>query len=459
MATSTNKPQYALSRTLALTDAASGTTPLSHMLPTVSLLKADIRLLAAAVPRIFVAVIKGSPQTSWAEWRETVFYLVVSLIELQLFVSLCLLWLVVPGVALLPWLGVQVALVWWIILRWVNSQSRPFVSPTDRLPSNDTIDDELERCDWFVVGGLVNNAQMRRTVLPRLARIFGDDMHIYVFPHYRLGFPLDVVIMLLQRNLHMPTARSVALYSAIRASILNPKIDGVRVIAHNTGALDVSWLLSSLCADLPAGGRLSKLQVFTFGAASVEMTLPLGKIHSHDDGSSKFLYPDVTHFAFADDPMAKVGVLYGIRQRLEGRLVGSLYTVQTAAAALPRACQFTLGDYLDVLLPDGNPRAGVLGQACKIDRELSEMRELAALVKSVTNERLRTRDVKRRSWTILGMVADDQNHDTASPFSLTDISRTIKSLDGLKGYEDNPLAEAIRNKYRIRPGERNMGTK
>ncbi|KAI1758589.1 hypothetical protein GGR53DRAFT_516596 [Hypoxylon sp. FL1150] len=321
-----NEPQYALSRTIALTDALSGTTPLSRQHTTVSLLKTDIRLLAAAIPRILVTVIRRAPQTtSWVEWRETVLYFIVSLVELQLLISLCL-WLVVPGIALLPWLGLQVASVWGILL-CVNSRSQPFVSRADRLTRNDATDDKLESCDWFVVGGLVNNERMRHTVLPRLARIFGDDMH--AFPPYRLGFPLDIVLMLLQRNLHMATARSVSLYSSVRTSILNPKINHVRIIAHNTGALDISWLLSHLCADIPAGSQLNKLQVFTFGAASTEMTLPLGKDHSQSDGSSKLLYPDVTHYAFTDDPIAKIGVLLGVRQRLDGRFVGDLWYIFT----------------------------------------------------------------------------------------------------------------------------------
>lgn len=453
------QPQHALSRTLALTDAASGTTPLSHQQTTLSLLKADIRILVAAIPRILVAVTRQGqvPQTaSWAELRETALYLVVSLIELQLLVSLCLLWLVVPGVALLPWLGLQAASVW-VILRYLNCRNRPFVFTVDRFAS-DALDDELQRLDWFVVGGLVNNAQMRRTVLPRLARIFGDDMR--TFPSHRLGFAFDIALILLQRNLHIPTTRSIELYNSVRASLLKPETNGVRIIAHNTGALDVSWLLSRLCADLPAGRRLSKLQVFTFGAASVEVALPLGKAHPQSDSDSSLLYPDVTHFAFTDDPMAQIGVLYGVRQRLEGRFVGNLYTIHTTTSDLPRGYHYTLEDYLDALLPDGNPRTGVLGLVCKIDRELCEMRELAALVRSVPNEHLRTRDIKRRSWTALGMVADKRDHgDMAGPLSLEDVSRKARSLDGLRGYEDNLLAEAVRNKYRLRPSDYSMEIK
>ncbi|KAI0173029.1 hypothetical protein GGR52DRAFT_571533 [Hypoxylon sp. FL1284] len=81
-------------------------------------------------------------------------------------------------------------------------------------------------------------------------------------------------------------------------------------------------------------------------------------------------YPDVTNFAFADDPMAQIGVLLGMRQRLQGRFVGSLYTIHTAAPAFTWRSHNSFEDYLDALLPNGNPRTGVLGQECKVDSEL-----------------------------------------------------------------------------------------
>ncbi|KAI2633254.1 hypothetical protein GGS26DRAFT_75686 [Hypomontagnella submonticulosa] len=439
--------RMSISLTLALKDGALGTTPLSHQQTAISLLRADVPYVAAAIPRILTAGVASLlhrwQQVTWNELRETTLYFLLSLLELQLLLSIPLLCLVVPGLILVPWLGLQIALIW-VLLRRINSGRRSFKFAADKLGDGD-LSSEEERFDWFIVGGLIHNNRLRQELPPKLTKIFGHDMHVFL--PQRLGFVFDTILTLLRRNLDISTAESIALYGAVRASLLKPETSGVRILAHHTGALDVSWLLARLCADFPPGKRLSKLQVFTFGAASIEMTLPLGV--SEDDPA--ILYPLVTHFAFADDPVAQIGVLLGIRQRLEGRFIGSLYTIHsmdtasTKSRLLPRDRHYTLNDYLDALLPGGDPRAGVLHQVCKIERELSEMRELAALAQSVTNERLRTRRT-RLSWnTIANGVPDGSkgHDDMARLFSLEEVRERGKSLKGMRGFENNPLANAV----------------
>ncbi|KAI1388038.1 uncharacterized protein F4822DRAFT_430793 [Hypoxylon trugodes] len=202
------------------------------------------------------------------------------------------------------------------------------------------------------------------------------------------------------------------------------------------------------------------------------MTLPLGRSYQPRGVSLGDVYPLVTHFAFTDDPIAQIGVLLGIRQRLEGRFVGSLYTIHSAVRGsaryllFPRNRHHTFDDYLDALLPDGDPQKGVLGQVCKIDRELSEMRELATLAQNIAGERLRTRQA-RLSWTAPGEVEDtmpsgyESGHAMDGPYSLEEIRREAKSLEGLKGYDNNPLIETIQNrhKYHVRPKEQRAKSK
>ncbi|KAI1134568.1 hypothetical protein F5Y05DRAFT_201580 [Hypoxylon sp. FL0543] len=444
-----------LSLTLALKDGVLGTTPLSHQQTALSLLRADIPYVAAAVPRILSAVatstFRGRQGATWTELREMAIYVLLSLLELQLLISLCLLWLVLPGLTLLPWLTFHVASIWFLI-RYLNS--RPLsLTFTAGAPSDVSSDGDEKRMSWFVVGGLVHNERMRKGLSAKLAGIFGHNMHVFL--PQRLGFPVDALLVLLQRNINIPTARSVSLYHSVRSGLLRPEISGVRVLAHHTGALEISWLLARLCADFPPGDRLAKLQVFTFGAASIEMTLPLGNPYQGNEDSPGPLYPLVTHFAFTDDPVAQIGVLPGIRQRLEGRFVGSLYTIHSGSL-YPRSHHYTIDDYLDALLPEGDPRVGVLGQLCKVDRELSEMRELAALAQSVTDKRLRTRRA-RLSWTALGVVADSMSSgykdrdDMVGPYSLEEVRKKAKSLEGLRGYENNPLVDTMRNRCRRYP--------
>ncbi|OTA56585.1 hypothetical protein K449DRAFT_157558 [Hypoxylon sp. EC38] len=451
-----------LSFTLALKDGTLGTTPLSHQLTTASLLRADIPHIAAGIPRVISAavasIVRRRGIISLAELRDLTFYLLLSLFELQLLISACVLWLVLPGLALLPWLSFQAASIL-ILIRYINSRPQSRVFAADALGDTNLRGDE-KRVDWFVVGGLVHNQRMRQELPTKLAAIFGHDMHVF-FP-YRLGFLFDAFLILLQRNINIPTARSVALYRSVRTSLLRPETRGVRILAHHTGSLDVSWLLARLCADFPPGDRLAKLQVFTFGAASIEMTLPLSHPYQGNEDFTDSLYPSVTHFAFTDDPVAQIGVLPGIRQRLEGRFVGSLYTIHNASpysskSHVPsRSRHYSLDDYLDTLLPGGDPRVGVLSQVCKIDRELSEMRELAALAQSVTTEQLRTRRA-RLSWTALGIVANsmssryEDHDDMAGPYSLEEVRKKAKSLEGLRGYENNPLVDAMKNICHPRP--------
>ncbi|KAI0007567.1 hypothetical protein F4779DRAFT_498779 [Xylariaceae sp. FL0662B] len=452
-----------LSFTLALRDGALGTIPLTHQQPAMSLLKTDVRYVAAAIPRIFSTLV-ASPcsrwrEMSWHELREEALYFVASILEVQMLLSTCVLWLLLPGIVLLPCLSLEVALVW-LLIRCINQEQQTFTRTVEESKS-DKIGDEKQRKAWFVAGGMAtNNEHMCRKLVPKLLKIFGHDMHVFLSP--RLGFPLDIAFAILQRNVYVPTTRSAALYNSVRASLLKPGIAGVYILAHNTGSLDVTWLLSRLCSDFPAGGQLGKLQVFTFGAASAEITLPLGSTYRQGGGNLQLVYPTVTHFAFADDPFAQLGVLMGIRYRLESRFVGDLYTIggssttRTHSSLIFRRHRHTFNDYLDAILPNGDPRAGVLNQVCSIDRDVSEMRELAALAQSLNNVRLKMRKgTKRLSWTGLGMLASNTSggsrarNDMAGLFSLEEARKRSKTLEGMRGYENNPLAEAVASRYRL----------
>ncbi|CAJ2504717.1 Uu.00g121110.m01.CDS01 [Anthostomella pinea] len=427
-----------LSYTPALNDGASGTVPLTHRRPVLSLLAADARVVAPAAPNIVSALIasgirhRGTP--CWAQIRCASLYVLVSALEVQVLLSAAVLWLALPGVALLPWLCLETALIW-VLARALNREGHTFVHVADTTKGGFMSDQSVH---WIVVGGMdVTQHQMRRTTLPRLAQLFGQDMQVFL--PSRHGFPLDLVLVFFRRNLHIPTAQSTAL--------------AVRILAHNIGALDAAWVMSHLCADLPAGDSLRKLEVCTFGATTAEMTVPLG---NHCDVS----YPTVTHFAIEEDPFAQIGVFLGVRQRLEGRLAGGLFTIQdspgapTSRGILPQSRSYTLDGYLDVLFPDDDPLAGVLGHVCRIDREVSEMR-----AQSVGSRDRRTRRGsrgKRLSWTALGAVADSLSsgcgdHDEmAGAFSLSEVRRRDKALEGMKGYENNRLAEAVRARHQLR---------
>lgn len=179
----------------------------------------------------------------------------------------------------LPWVCLQSALIW-LLLRRLNWKEQFLTSAAH------VLDGEKSGTDgnlfWIVAGGIdIAHVRMRRSTLPNLAMLFGHDMH-NVLP-YRLGLPFEVFSLYLRRNLQIPTSNSTTLYDLVRTNLLKPHIDGVRVLAHNTGALDMAWALSHICADLPSHIFREKLEVLTLGAESVEMTASLGTVASKDD--------------------------------------------------------------------------------------------------------------------------------------------------------------------------------
>ncbi|KAI5919642.1 hypothetical protein F4810DRAFT_476307 [Camillea tinctor] len=491
-----------LSYTLPLNDGALGTIPLTHQQTALALLKADApRLTAAVRPLLSAFVAKTARRIQELGWckasRRLALYFAISALELQLLICAPALFLAVPGLIFLPCVGLEVVLLWFLVqrLNQNHNQHETFTytgaegTPAASAAKNNTSTTAgSSSWYWIVVGGIDLDPEATREVtLPRLAALFASDMH--AFTPSRLGLPLDIaaalILPIITTTFLCPTtSRSAALYKVVRAQLLRNRKKpvnsdgGVRILAHNTGAADVAWVLARLCADLPAAeGLLDRLQVFTFGAAAVEMTIPLGgQQRQQDDGDGGAgggyggYYPTVTHYAFEDDPVAQMGVLRGVCKRLEGRFVGNLYTIRNnhkpsgsyrfQSRFLPiRAPSYTLDDYLDALFPDGDPRAGVLGRVCRIDHETSEMRELAALAQSVSNNnsdpghgtsRADAVATKRLSWTVLGAVAGglsssnggDQGADMAGAFSLNEVRRRGKALEGMRGYENNALADA-----------------
>ncbi|RYP49626.1 hypothetical protein DL769_011055 [Monosporascus sp. CRB-8-3] len=94
------------------------------------------------------------------------------------------------------------------------------------------------------------------------------------------------------------------------------------------------------------------------------------------------------------------------------------------------------------------------------------MRELAALVQSVNDVQLRMRKgPKKLSWTAQGAVANkaldggrSRDGTIVGAFSLEEVGRRGKALQGMRGFENNPLAVAVRGPHRLLPdGDGNSG--
>ncbi|KAK8115831.1 hypothetical protein PG984_012333 [Apiospora sp. TS-2023a] len=335
----------------------------------------------------------------------------------------------------------------WSLIQIVNSEDRSFVCRWNGADEEEK-EEGWEHYTWAFVGGMEwSEDHLRKKTLPRLTELFNHDMHTFL--PYRLGFPR-------RHALEIPSTDPASPYANLDGSM--------NILVHNTGALDMAWVMSRLCADLPPGQQLGKFNVYTFGSAMPEMTLPLGSHNGHEGHNCNCEdfpeYPIVSHYAFEDDPFARVGVFLGVRQRMEGRVVGAVYGLQSQGSRHRRRSKswfssggrFTMDDYLDALFPDNNPRAGALGEVCKIERDVSEMRELSALAKAVREV---SRKGKRLSWTALGALAGNHSHcrndrnEMAGIVSLEETRRIGKSLEGILGYENNLLAAFVRGDYRL----------
>ncbi|KAK8121176.1 hypothetical protein PG999_005296 [Apiospora kogelbergensis] len=315
----------------------------------------------------------------------------------------------------------------------VNNEERTFVCRWNG--ADEEKEEGWEHYTWAVIGGMEwSEDHLRKKTLPKLTELFNHDIF-------------------LQRTLQVPTPTSTAVYNHVRANCVKLRSKQMNIIVHNTGALDMAWVMSRLCADLPPGQQMGKFNVYTFGSAMPEMTLPLGSHNGHeghDCNCEDFPeYPIVNHYAFEDDPFAKVGVFMGSSSQ---RSRSSHSPRRPKLSWLSSGGRFTLDDYLDALFPEGNPRAGVLGEVMRVERDVSEMRELSALAKAVREV---SRKGKRLSWTALGALAgnpsncrNDRN-EMAGVVSLEEARRVGKAMEGLLGYENNLLAAFVRGDYRL----------
>lgn len=250
---------------------------------------------------------------------------------------------------------------------------------------------------------------LSQTTLPALAQRFRRPIESVHAPTY--GLPVDFLALLLRRCLGAgfpPAAHARALYAQVRAAVLDEGTARTVVLAHNAGAVAVSQVLHQLYADLSTD-RMTKLEVYTFGAAAADFSMPLSGIRSRSRGSDHKKQkpkrkaggsvgssgqhpssyhrqeqqeqhhqvhapdlaatrrgPHVEHFAFRNDPFARMGVLRSVHEDLEGRFCGSVFELDCPGAAhhgLPRQerlrqtkssqqVMVSLSDYMTCLFPE-----------------------------------------------------------------------------------------------------------
>jgi len=306
--------------------------------------------------------------------------------------------------------------------------------------------------------------------LPMLCRMFGRPMMCICTPTW--GMPFDMICMMMQRCMTMPSQVRRNLYAQMRTALLDDSMMRCVVMCHNDSAVLVSQAVSQLCCDLPAE-KMRKLEIYTFGAAASEFMLPAGEsmmesspMHpSTDMMEAERKGVHVEHFAMTNDPFAQMGVLQSVRQNMNGRYCGGVFVMNDMAMmkngkmmmnekimsknmpTMPMTCSgLMMEDYMMALFPAqmmmcmgaGASAAAscrsMMDSTMVVDRECAEKREIAAMSNYHAASQMK-KGSKRLSWTGLAAGAGQKNGMSAGMMGLEIARRGCKDCDGHKGRE------------------------
>ncbi|KUI53580.1 hypothetical protein VP1G_01052 [Cytospora mali] len=400
--------------------------------------------------RLLPSFIRGVVPSEWRslsrmEITEIAQHTSLAFLEMYMLVWALPLWLCLPGVFFAVWLGCCMTVV--LITSRILNRRGANESTVRSSPAGEgwmmgpDADDE----QWFFIAGMgMSSRSLAQSTLPALSKLFNRSITAVHAPTY--GLPFDFISLLLRRSLHgiFPCACSYGLYTQIRTALLDAHKAGRTVIlAHNTGAVCASHILRQLCADIPAE-KISKLEVYTFGAAASDFAMPLsGNVSSatvvaetaskkpasqhmqylHAAGVMEHRKPHIEHYAFASDPFARMGVLRSVCEDLEKRFCGGVFVLnwpgekQGVRAEMMRSSRLlmSMGDYMSCLFSQQNTTANEIGRQhgsimdclMHIDRDVAEKREFAAMANHTASTR--ADKSKRLSWTGLGATANGMN--------------------------------------------------
>lgn len=322
---------------------------------------------------------------------------------------------------------------------------------------------------------------MAHSTLPMLSKIFNRTIMSVCAPTY--GLPFDLLALILQRSLPatMPSPLTNAMYAQIRASLLDRSVSRTVVLAHNSGAICASQILRQLYADV-SPDKMSKLEVYTFGAAATDFVTPLGgtvasavaeskklagQQQMHAAGVMESREPHIEHFAFVNDPLARMGVLRSVREDLEGRFCGGVFVLNCPGSMHHRGemnarntaspPMMSMMNYMSCLFPEqqqeqnsntsGNTTMGrqcssILDCMMTIDRDTAEKREFAAMANQ-NNSNSSEKRTKRLSWTGLGATANGMKGSMDGVVGLEMARMGCRECEGHRARDVSRLARYV----------------
>ncbi|KAH0425293.1 hypothetical protein CcaCcLH18_11039 [Colletotrichum camelliae] len=390
--------------------------PLAQKQP-FALLQDDLREMWKMLPGLMTSlrthVANHRAHLSRSHLKDIIVQLSLAIVEVGMITLALPMFMILPGILFAAWLALSMSLV--LALSWLMNGSNIIVNCDEF--GNSTSEAEEDEEKWIFIGGMgTSSTHLSQCTLPRLARLFGKSFSGIQMATY--GLPFDMLLLAIQRCFPFQTQASRALYSELRTALLDAAVTRVAVLAHNNGTLPTALVLARLCADIQPE-KLSKLEIYTFGAAASEFVVPLG-----DSRKSRFEEavidergPHIEHFAYANDPFAQMGVLRAVNKKFDGRFCGGVYIIhnqipQPSGHWVPdQRPVMLLTDYLSALFPDtSSPSApsSLLDYVMVIDRDIAERRELAAMANHAQTKRTR-KDNRRLSWTALGATVGGKN--------------------------------------------------
>ncbi|KDN67951.1 hypothetical protein CSUB01_05822 [Colletotrichum sublineola] len=395
-----------------LIDGACGTIPLAQK-PSLPMLHEDLREIWLMMPGLMASlrthIANHRQHLSKSHLKDMVIQLGLAIVEVGMITLAIPLFVVLPGIFFAAWLGISMSMV--LGLSWLMNGNDIMVSCDEFGNSTTDIDDDNER--WIFIGAI-------------------------------------------QRCFPFQTQASRALYVELRSVLLDASVHRVAVLAHNNGSLPVANVLARLCSDIQPE-KLTKLEIYTFGAAASEFIVPVGessrKLARFDDGSAAIEErgPHIEHFAYANDPFAQMGVLSSVHKKLESRFCGGVFVIhnqvpQPSGHWVPdQRPVMLLTDYLSALFPDpSSPHApsSILDYIMMIDRDMAEKRELAAMANHAQTRRSR-KDNRRLSWTGLGATVGGRSGVMDGVMGLEMVRRGCRDCDGHRGREVSWLANYV----------------
>ncbi|KAK3303142.1 uncharacterized protein B0T15DRAFT_401822 [Chaetomium strumarium] len=404
--------------------------------------------------------------------------LALTCVEMAMMLAALPLWLVLPGGVFAMWLGACAAVV--LAVCWMlNGKEQMYQCSAGSGSEGWMMGQEAEDEKWMFLGGMrMSSRHCHKHTLPTLSRLFGRSMTCICMPTY--GMPFDTVAMMLQRCVALPSQARRNLYSQLRCAVLDDAMMRCVVLCHHDGAVIVSQAVAQLCADVPLE-KLSKLEIYTFGAAAAEFVMPLGDsnmelepgYHQPEEQSNeeRGMGIHIEHFAMKDDRFAQIGVLHSVRRNMEGRFCGGVFIMNRDGSTGPTSPEssriavqalhgLTMEEYLMALFPaqmnhmsaggaTAAPPRSVLDGVMTVDKDCAEKREIAAMSNYHSAAQAK-KGGKRLSWTgLAAMAGHNKNGMGAGMVALEMARKGCKNCEGRRGRDISWLARYVSAEERL----------